>query len=804
MNFATVLLACVSCLIGVFQQVWLDTLVFSLSCFDIPALSPITDTFFQITGSITRLALDAAPLQEIDSFPTTYFSNGIFGDGFTNTSLLSHPGQNTTLLLVRVSAPVKVSRYTIPPLSALDFGQTPSWQPNSLSIVFIVFLIAPLALILSLFVSNVFSSISRNEAQDTCTALRPTSSTLELLPPLRNLDNDRQTPQGVRLDGRMAQALCELRRHDATRVQNVSYDALACMPGLRHSANFRSVSIPLAFTPPALPFSDLLGYSGSTASHTWTKCWAFGVPPSIWVASILGDNQQPRPARKTAVIDTTPVEDVPAVFPDLDAWVFPIDLLQLGKSPFIAPSVRRSRAFGRRHYRWTARAVDDEENDAYLRAALNIRDVDAPRDGPLSVIASNSDIDAWTFPTNLSQLDNDLQAPAPTRTRRPFGFRRDPASHAIAEDDDEADEYLRRALNIRANDPPSAADLPMRDDQPTSPRPSLDEWVYPIGPHQIDEVFDVELPLYRKYIFGTLRARFKRYVIPDDDSECDEYLRAALNIPDVNTPPIEGYVPEEEPGTRPHWLDVARWVLPGRPQDDDDPFADGPAQPNRVLKPPRTLVQRYLASRRADYEYRLFTLGIPDTSTVPREIDYSFNTTPDWTGLSAWGREASELQAQDSNSAAPAILDIPHPSKAAPYIGRVLAEALAYRAFVFEIPDGRLTAVDHQYDKTPTFFSPNATRSEDSHTEIEVDAPLSAALEERPPLLIHDLPLDEREYRSFALGIPLQRYAFTASLRYESSVRDIPNRRSPAVRRFSGRREERDPFVDSAVAVGEG
>ncbi|KAI0645864.1 hypothetical protein C8Q79DRAFT_966785, partial [Trametes meyenii] len=700
---------------GVFQQAWLDALLFSLSCFDTPTLSSVINTFSQITGSITRLTLDAAPFQEIGSFPSTRISNDILGDVFTNPPFLSHPGQNTTLLLVRVSAPVKVSRHAIPPLTVLDFGQTPGWQPIAPSIVLIVFLIAPLALIFSYVIGHVFVCASRASGKTQRTYpspadLRPSLSTFKLPPHLRDLDDGYQTLQGIRLDANTTQALCQLRQHDSTRAQDAPYDALACILGLRYVADFRSVSIPVVFTPPVHP-SDFLDYSDSTASHTWTKCWAFGVPPSIWVASIFDDDQQLQSTRERAIIDTPPAEDVPAIFPDLNAWVLPIDLLQLGKSPLIAPSTHRTRAFGRRHYRWTARAVDDEENDAYLREALDIQDDNAPRNGPLSLIADNSDIDAWVFPTDLPQLHNDLQASAPTRSSNVFGVERGPAAYAYDEDDEEADEYLRRALNIRANDPPSATDLPAHGDQPTSPRPSLDEWTFPIGPHQIDEVFGVERPLYHRHIFGHLRARFKRFITPDDDSECDEYLRAALNIPDVNAPPIEGYFPDEEPGTRPHWLEVAKWVFLGRPRDDDndDPFSDRPTQPKRVLRPPRTMVQRYLAARRADYEYQLFALGVPDTSTEPREVDHLFELTPNWSGWSTRSGSSasdSEWRTEQSNHI---TFDIPHPSGAAPYIGRTLAEALAYRAFVFEIPRGRLTAVDHWYDKTPTFFSPDAT-----------------------------------------------------------------------------------------------
>ncbi|KAI9058220.1 hypothetical protein FKP32DRAFT_1680659 [Trametes sanguinea] len=67
MIFTTVLVTCLVALMGVFQQASVDTLFSALARFDAnPALSSFTATVMHLTGAITRLTLDAAPVADID------------------------------------------------------------------------------------------------------------------------------------------------------------------------------------------------------------------------------------------------------------------------------------------------------------------------------------------------------------------------------------------------------------------------------------------------------------------------------------------------------------------------------------------------------------------------------------------------------------------------------------------------------------------------------------------------------------------------------------------------------------------
>ncbi|KAI9058226.1 hypothetical protein FKP32DRAFT_1680663 [Trametes sanguinea] len=67
MIFTTVLVTCLVALMGVFQQASVDTLFATLTRFDAtPALSSFTATVMHLTGAITRLTLDAAPVAEVD------------------------------------------------------------------------------------------------------------------------------------------------------------------------------------------------------------------------------------------------------------------------------------------------------------------------------------------------------------------------------------------------------------------------------------------------------------------------------------------------------------------------------------------------------------------------------------------------------------------------------------------------------------------------------------------------------------------------------------------------------------------
>ncbi|CDO71662.1 hypothetical protein BN946_scf184915.g6 [Trametes cinnabarina] len=89
MIFTTVLAACFFALVGVFQQVSVDTFLSSLVRFDAPALSSFAAAFIQVTGSVRRLALDAPqPLPEIDLTLSRLFGDGVtYGRGFANLDL---------------------------------------------------------------------------------------------------------------------------------------------------------------------------------------------------------------------------------------------------------------------------------------------------------------------------------------------------------------------------------------------------------------------------------------------------------------------------------------------------------------------------------------------------------------------------------------------------------------------------------------------------------------------------------------------------------------------------------------------
>ncbi|KAL7280045.1 hypothetical protein ACG7TL_006459 [Trametes sanguinea] len=78
MIFTTVLVTCLVALMGALQQVPVDTLFATLAHFDTtPALSSFTATVLHLTGSITRLTLDAAPLAEVDWSLSRTLADGV-------------------------------------------------------------------------------------------------------------------------------------------------------------------------------------------------------------------------------------------------------------------------------------------------------------------------------------------------------------------------------------------------------------------------------------------------------------------------------------------------------------------------------------------------------------------------------------------------------------------------------------------------------------------------------------------------------------------------------------------------------
>ncbi|OSD07029.1 hypothetical protein PYCCODRAFT_1422509 [Trametes coccinea BRFM310] len=86
MIFTTVIVTCLFALLGVFQQASVDTFLSSLSHLNTPTLSSVTATFLQVTGSVTRVALDPAPVPEVASIVGRLIREANIGDnlmGFT-------------------------------------------------------------------------------------------------------------------------------------------------------------------------------------------------------------------------------------------------------------------------------------------------------------------------------------------------------------------------------------------------------------------------------------------------------------------------------------------------------------------------------------------------------------------------------------------------------------------------------------------------------------------------------------------------------------------------------------------------
>ncbi|KAI8993974.1 hypothetical protein BD414DRAFT_269079 [Trametes punicea] len=84
MIFTTVVVTCLFALLGVFQQVSVNTIFSNLALIHTPALSAITTTFLHVTGSVTRLALDTAALPEVDISHLPYAT---LDDALTNLTL---------------------------------------------------------------------------------------------------------------------------------------------------------------------------------------------------------------------------------------------------------------------------------------------------------------------------------------------------------------------------------------------------------------------------------------------------------------------------------------------------------------------------------------------------------------------------------------------------------------------------------------------------------------------------------------------------------------------------------------------
>ncbi|KAI0358630.1 hypothetical protein OH77DRAFT_1518627 [Trametes cingulata] len=86
MIFTTVFVTCVFALLGVFQQVSVDTLLSTLAHLRTPTLSSVT-SFLHLTGSVTRFTLDAAPLAEVNSFLSSLLPSATPDEAFTNLDI---------------------------------------------------------------------------------------------------------------------------------------------------------------------------------------------------------------------------------------------------------------------------------------------------------------------------------------------------------------------------------------------------------------------------------------------------------------------------------------------------------------------------------------------------------------------------------------------------------------------------------------------------------------------------------------------------------------------------------------------
>ncbi|KAI0368295.1 hypothetical protein BV20DRAFT_1054087 [Pilatotrama ljubarskyi] len=87
MIFTTVVVTCLFALLGVFQQVSVDSLLSTLSHLHTPTLSSIT-SLLQVASSVTRFTLDTAPLPEVDSFFSQLLPSATLGEAFTSLEII--------------------------------------------------------------------------------------------------------------------------------------------------------------------------------------------------------------------------------------------------------------------------------------------------------------------------------------------------------------------------------------------------------------------------------------------------------------------------------------------------------------------------------------------------------------------------------------------------------------------------------------------------------------------------------------------------------------------------------------------
>ncbi|KAI0368303.1 hypothetical protein BV20DRAFT_969347 [Pilatotrama ljubarskyi] len=350
MIFTTVFVTCVFALLGVFQQVSVDTLLSTLAHLHLhtPTLSSIT-TFLHVTGSVTRFALDAAPLPEVDSFFSRLLPSANLSKTFTHldinipdfpfsldASLV--PANVSDTFFSHASGLVNVST----PLDSFPGGpgqQRPLWYRALNTVIRIV----SLALAYQIFRA--------------------------VLPHINELLTDQSTPQSENggspaVTGSLSlEHILGLDGHpDGQMIAGLLRDP---PPPSNDDDHEHDESRDRPYDPLAFLFSQ-----AAYVRQFRVRTWAPDVPPSL--------------ATPTA---PNPAEDPPRIFGVPCALV----LKEAGGSGSVEDGNKDE--------------DEDEDPDAYLRAALGIPEDGAPSGGgwyldeaPSGSHPSQDTLDAWVFP----------------------------------------------------------------------------------------------------------------------------------------------------------------------------------------------------------------------------------------------------------------------------------------------------------------------------------------------------------------------------------------------------------------------